>query len=96
VCRSLVYLWLRLARAGQLPVTEPPANSFVPVRIGPPPHPVSAECPPGPQIARPGSARPRASAVEVRLGNGRTIKIDANIDPAALVRLVAALDGGVP
>ena len=99
VCRSLVYLWLRLARAGRLPgvsLAEPAANSFVTVRIGPPPQPVSAECPPAAQIARSGSARSQASVVEVTLGNGRTIKVDATIDPATLARLVAALDGGAP
>ncbi len=99
VCRSLIYLWLRLARAGRLPgvsLAEPAANSFVTVRIGPPPQPVSAECPPAAQIARSGSARSQASVVEVTLGNGRTIKVDAIIDPATLARLVAALDGGAP
>ena len=99
VCRSLVYLWLRLARAGQLPgvlLARSPANPFVPVRIGPLPQPVSAECPPVAQIARSGSARPQASVVEVTLGNGRMIKIDASIDPATLTRLVLALDGGAP
>lgn len=43
VCRSLVYLWLRLARAGRLPgisLADPPClptqgTSFVPVRIEP-------------------------------------------------------------
>ena len=38
VCRSLVYLWLRLARSGRLPgisLADPPATSFVPVRIEP-------------------------------------------------------------
>ena len=99
VCRSLIYLWLRLARAGRLPGVsraEPAANSFVPVRIGPPPQPVAAQCPPAAQIARSGSARSQASVVEVKLGNGRMIKIDATIDPATLARLVAALDGGAP
>ena len=99
VCRSLIYLWLRLARAGRLPgvsLAEPAANSFVTVRIGPPPQPVSADCPPAAQIARSGSARSQASVVEVTLGNGRTIKVDAIIDPATLARLVAALDGGAP
>lgn len=99
VCRSLIYLWLRLARAGRLPgvsLAEPAANSFVTVRIGPPPQPVPAECPPAAQIARSGSARSQASVVEVTLGNGRTIKVDAIIDPATLARLVAALDGGAP
>jgi hypothetical protein len=28
------------------------------------------------------------------LGNGRVVKVDEGIDPAALARLVTALDGG--
>jgi hypothetical protein len=32
--------------------------------------------------------------VEVTLGNGRSLKVDESIDPGALARLVAALDGG--
>jgi hypothetical protein len=31
--------------------------------------------------------------VEVTLGNGRSLKVDESIDPRALARLVAALDG---
>jgi hypothetical protein len=34
--------------------------------------------------------------VEIALCNGRTIKVDAGIDPGALARLVAVLDGGAP
>jgi transposase len=97
VCRSLVYLWLRLARGGRLPgisLTDPPATSFVPVRIGPPPQPALAEGPPTTQVARPAGARRRTSVVEVTLGNGRSLKVDESIDPGALARLVAALDGG--
>jgi len=78
VCRSLVYLWLRLARSSRLPgisLSDPPATSFT-------------------QVARRADARRRASLVEVTLGNGRTIRVDESIDPAALARLVAALDGG--
>jgi len=39
-------------------------------------------------------ARRRTSVVEVTLGNGRSLKVDESIDPGALARLVAALDGG--
>jgi transposase len=97
VCRSLVYLWLRLARSGRLPgisLSDPPATSFVPVRIAPVAHPAQATGPPTTQVARRADARRRASLVEVTLGNGRTIRVDESIDPAALARLVAALDGG--
>jgi hypothetical protein len=34
--------------------------------------------------------------VEIALCNGRTIKVDADIDPEALARLVTVLDGGGP
>ena len=97
VCRSLVYLWLRLARSGRLPgisLSDPPATSFVPVRIAPVAQPAQAE---GPADNAGRSSHGRATAtslVEVTLGNGRTIKVDESIDPAALARLVAALDGG--
>ena len=68
--------------------------SFVPVRIEPPPQPAQAEGPPTTQVARPTGARRRTSVVEVTLGNGRSLKVDESIDPRALARLVAALDGG--
>jgi transposase len=93
VCRSQVYSWLRFARDGRLPgisVTPRSGASFVPVRIEEP-------VPPPPLIA-PGSPSPprrRASIVEIALANGRIVKVDEGIDPAALARLVTALDGGM-
>ena len=106
VCRSLVYLWLRLARAGRLPgisLADPPrlpthGASFVPVRIEPPGKPahlstktVEASLP-TPDARCPAPPRRRPSVVEIVLGNGRSLKVDECIDPAALARLVAALD----
>jgi transposase len=107
VCRSLLYTWLRLARQGKLPgisMTRQPVSGFVPVRIDPP---IEA---PSPSLTLPGSQAtgdphmpisPRAPArgrrpalVEIALTNGRVIKVDECIDPAALAQLVAALDGG--
>ena len=103
VCRSLLYTWLRLARDDKMPgisMTPQPAASFVPVRIEPsakrlpstPPAPVSA---PRPDAGPRAPSRGRRPAwVEIALINGRIIKVDECIDPAALARLVAALDGG--
>ena len=39
--------------------------------------------------------RRRPGGVEIRLGNGRVVKVDEGIDPAALGAIVAALDGGI-
>ena len=99
VCRSMIYTWLRLARDGRLPgvsINSPQAPSFVPVRIeprisSPPPEPSS---PAAPEHRPAASFRRRTSVVEITLGNGRLLKVEDGIDPAALARLVAALDGG--
>ena len=91
VSRSLLYTWLRLARDDRLPgisITAQPVASFVPVRIEAP-----ANALPAGQSASPAPPRRRSSIVEVALCNGRTIKVDESIDPAALARLVTALDG---
>ena len=100
VCRSQLYTWLRLARDDRLPgisITPQPLKSFVPVRIAPharsmPADYQPASAPPVPDT-RPVSSRRRTSVVEVMLGNGRSLKVDECIDPSALARLVAALDG---
>jgi transposase len=104
VCRSLLYTWLRLARDDKMPgisIAPQPAASFVPVRIEPsakrlpsnPPAPVSAPSP-GPGAGPRAPSRGRPAWVEIAVTNGRVIKVDACIDPAALARFVAALGGG--
>ena len=92
VARSQVYGWLRKARAGKLPgisVSSAACTAFVPVKVEGPAAPAPLPVP------RPVSAsRRRVLVVEIALGNGRTIKVDEEIDPAVLARLAAALDGG--
>jgi hypothetical protein len=90
---------LRLARDDRLPgisMTPQPAAAFVPVRIGPLATSASADGRP-PSLPPDARATPvsrrRTSVVEVVLGNGRALKVDEGIDPVALARLVAALDG---
>ena len=92
VARSQVYGWLKKARAGKLPgisVSPAACTAFVPVKVEEPA--VSAPLP-APRTTP--AARRRIGAVEITLGNGRTIKVDEEIDPALLARLAAALDGG--
>jgi transposase len=92
VARSQVYGWLKKARAGKLPgisVSPAACTAFVPVKVEEP----AASVPlPAPR-AMP-AARCRIGAVEITLGNGRSLKVDEEIDPALLARLAAALDGG--
>jgi transposase len=92
VSRSLLYHWLRLVRAGQLPgisMHRPSSPAFVPVRIE-----TSAETARSPPQRSLPAPRRRASNVEIALSNGRVVKVEESIDPATLARIVAALDGG--
>lgn len=91
IARSQVYTWLRKARAGKLPgvsMASAACPAFVPVKVEEPP----AVALPAPRSAL--TARRRAAVVEIALGNGRTVKVDEEIDPVLLARLAAALDGG--
>jgi hypothetical protein len=66
--------------------------AFVPVKVE---EPVALAA--APSLLAPGTApatRRRASVVEIALGNGRTMKVDEDIDPVLLARLAGALDGG--
>ncbi len=98
VCRSLLYTWLRLVRDDKMPgiaITPRPTSSFVPIRIEPPAiAPVPEARPDDHPPPRLPSRGRRPALVEISLINGRVIKVDECIDPAALAQLVAALDGG--
>jgi transposase len=90
IARSQVYGWLRKARAGKLPgISLSPAAcaAFVPVKVE-----EAAALATMPSCAE--AAARRAGIVEIALGNGRSLKVDEEIDPAILARLAAALDGG--
>ena len=93
VARSQVYGWLRKARAGKLPgvsMASAACAAFVLVKVEEPV--AAAPSLPAPRTAP--AARRRTGAVEIALGNGRSLKVDEEIDPAILARLAAALDGG--
>lgn len=94
VCRSQIYGWLRQARAGKLAgisVSAASCASFVPVKIE---QPSGSPCPlpNASSTAEPVERRP--GVVEIALGNGRSMKVNEDIDPAVLARLAGALDGG--
>jgi transposase len=90
IARSQVYGWLKKARAGKLPgISLSPAAStaFVPIKV-------EEAAPAAPTRSRAEAAVRRAGVVEIGLTNGRSLKVDEEIDPAVVARLAAALDGG--
>lgn len=93
VSRNLLYTWLRLAREGRMPGLSigKAAPTFVPVQVANEPVARPGPEPPEPprQIAAP---RRRTSSIEITLANGRVVKVDENIEPQALARIVAVLD----
>jgi transposase len=92
VSRALIYLWRKQVRAGLIPgvtISEAGAAAFAPVAVVPD---VPAQIAPT-SAERPHRGRRHAGLIEVRLVNGRTIRADESIDPAALARIAAALDG---
>jgi transposase len=91
VARGLVYAWLRLVREGRMPglsMSSEAGTTFVPVRVE-----EAAPRQPAPATRSIASARRRAATIEIALTNGRTIRVEESVDPAALARIVAALDG---
>ena len=95
VSRNLLYTWLRLAREGRMPglsISGKATPAFVPVQVAG--ESVARSAPEAPeqsprQIAPP---RRRTSIIKIALANGRVVKVDENIEPQALARIVAVLD----
>jgi transposase len=92
VSRALIYLWRKHVRAGLIPgvsISAAGAAAFAPVAVVPdvPANIASTSS------ERPNRGRRHAGLIEVRLVNGRTLRVEESIDPAALARIAAALDG---
>jgi transposase len=97
VSRALIYIWRSRVRDGQMPgvtMTDAGVSAFSAVAIVRDASPEVQSLPPSPPAStdRPCRDRRRSGAVEVRLVNGRTVKVDESIAPDVLARLVAALD----
>jgi transposase len=104
VSRGLIYQWLKQVREGRMPELSLRASgaaaAFAPVRVEPEVSDARTKSVPKPSLlppAQPASAAPtckrRSGAVEIRLANGRVIKVDESIAPDALARLLAVVDG---
>lgn len=79
LCPQQLYAWRRLFRQAAQPVASGRPATFLPVEVS------DAQVP----AAKP---RGRARSVEVTLVGGRRLRIDPEIDPEALRRLVQALE----
>jgi transposase len=86
VSRSLLTTWRRLYREGEL--GGEPSPAFLPLTlasVAPAPAVSAASAPP--------AVRPD-TRVEIVLGNGRRLVVPLDVDPTALARLIAVVDGG--
>lgn len=100
VARSLIYIWRQQVRNGQMPgvtMTAAGVSAFAPVAIkadaiepDPVREPPALPAPAG----KPCRDRRRSGTIEVRLLNGRLLKVDEGIAPDVLARLITALDRG--
>ena len=97
VCESLLFTWRRQVRDGVLTAPEMPV--FMPVQMlgtslaaaglsRPEPPPAAA-----PPALPPSPARPQGGLIEIELGDGRQVRVGADVNQAALRRVLAALRG---
>jgi len=77
---SLLFRWKRVYGGGDAP-SSPVACAFVPVALPPPPLPTALVTAPPP------------SSIEILLACGHTVRVASDVDPQALARIVAALEG---
>ena len=91
LCESLLFAWRRQVREGLL--VEPDLPVFMPVQmLGMPA--AAAPSPPSPFSAPAAApARPQAGLIEIELGDGRQVRVGADVNQAALRRVLAALRG---
>jgi transposase len=88
VSRSLIYEWRRLARNGELGAD--PAPSFIPVEIEAPASPAAPARDARQSLCAP--PRRRVGLIEIELGAGRRVRVDAHFDAEALRRVLEVLE----
>lgn len=86
LCESLLFAWRRQVREGLL--VEPDLPVFMPVQmlgtvaaVPSPPSPAPVGAP----------VRPQASLIEIELGDGRQVRVGADVNQAALRRVLTAV-----
>lgn len=92
VCESLLFTWRRQVRDGAL--REPEMPVFMPVQVlGTSLAAPGLSRPEPPPALPPAPARPQAGLIEIELGDGRQVRVGADVNQAALRRVLAALRG---
>jgi transposase len=88
ISSGLLSTWRRALLAAQ-PTSVGAVAPFARVDIAPP----QRIAPPGDAVTQPQPEPRRASVIEIVLPNGTTIRVDAQVDPRALRRVIATLRG---
>jgi len=87
VAQSLLFYWRRLARDGQLG-PQGAGSVLMPVEVVASEAEAEAVAPVSPD--RPA---PRRGVMEIELGGGRRVRVDADVDACALRRVLGVLEG---
>ena len=85
---GLLYTWRQQFFAGELGEPPVPTPAFVQVSLAPPAEPEAA--PPHPPAVKPNTA-PAAGQMEIALPGGAVVRVGADVDGAALRRVLVAL-----
>ena len=85
VSRSLLTIWRRQYRAGELGAETPP--SFIPLAVSPPMAPATV-----PATAREAPRTTPDVQLEIVLRNGRRLLVPSSVEPEVLARLLPALE----
>ena len=92
IAQGLLFTWRRQARQGRLGGDDQ-APVFVPVAITPEPSPAVPALQSDDPGIQPRRARRKTGIMEIDLGGGRRLKVDRDVDAAALRRVLDALEG---
>ena len=86
ISASLVFTWRRQSRANHVPASVAPR--FAAVRISEAPTEAAVSTP----SEQPRAAGGRNGVIEISLGGGRRVRVDASVDAAALARVLDVLE----
>ena len=86
ISASLVFTWRRQSRASHVPAAVAPRFAAVRISASPTETAVSTTGEP------PRAAGSRSGVIEISLGGGRRVRVDASVDAAALARVLDVLE----